>query len=272
MQEVDPIAQFDFRISELERQMSQVLQMVRVSKVYDSPPDLGFVDVMLTTDLELKRRPIFTQRQGEDTSFWLPSVNECGLLLSPSGDVGNSIYLHGIGFDGFPVQAPDGDPLKVHQNTYRDGIKLIIDTETHTVQWENGTTKKIMERGKIEEDIGSNKEVLDAIAKTIIGAILYPTGVTTLQSPVGPVFFAPAPPPVSAPSPPAGSAPNSDGNVTKIPPSEVDSVAIRATSTLQLTLPAIPATVGGAIGTTSPGTYTATVTGTVNLTYPARRL
>ena len=144
MQDVDPIAQLEFRIGEIERQMSQMLQMVKVSYVYRKVSDpgiktdrddgtwLGHVDVLLTSELELKRRPIFIQRQGEDTSFWLPSEGECGLLLSPSGDVGNSIYLHGIGFDGYPVAPPKQEAVKVHEIRYRDGTKITYNTNTRT--------------------------------------------------------------------------------------------------------------------------------------------
>lgn len=126
--------------------------------------------------------------------------------------------------------------------------------------------------GKVKEVAGANMNELTAILMNLIGAHFFPTGITTLQSPVGPVFFAPAVSPAAAPSPPSGSSPNADGEVTKVPKSEISGVKIKATSNISLVLPAIPVTVAGSAGVTTPGTYAAQVTGTINLEFPARSL
>ena len=103
-----------------------------------------------------------------------------------------------------------------------------------------------------------------------------PTGITTFQTAIGPVFFAPAASPASAPGLPSGSEPDSDGNATKVPKSTVDDVAIKSVSSISFTIPSLAVNVatpsGPGTGTTVAKPVTVTITGDVNLEFPAKDL
>lgn len=286
MPEVDRITALENRIAELERQQLQSTQMAKVSYVYRKATDpdrktdrddgtwLGYVDVTIQTDtdpIEIQRRPFMTMRHGEDKTFWLPSKGELGVLLSPSGEYGNSIFVPGIVYNGIPAHMPEGISLTKALRVFRDEMTEVIDTEAHSYSFTSGDSERFIDQDEIKDTQGANEEILNSIAKSILGALLYPSGVTGFHSPTGPIVFVPTPIPPSAPSPPAGTM-DSEGNINKTAASEVDGVTIRATSNVQLVLPAIPVTTPSGAGTTTPGTYTVQITGTINLTFPARTL
>lgn len=299
MLEVDPIAQLQADVAALKRKVYQQIRVARVSRVYDSEPWLGYVDVLIENRIEIERRPCLTLRQGEDSTFWLPSENECGMLISPGGEYGNGFFVPGIVFDGFPVDPPDGNPLEKHKIEYRDGQTIEIDVGEHTytqkipnadgkllqevsgseheqtkgrIQDTVGTNKRSLETTKVRDEAGNNFTELTAILLNLLGAHIFPNGVTSFQTAMGPVFFPPVvQSPVAPPTPEAGTT-DSDGNVNRIAATDINNVVVRAISTLDLVLPALPVVTSAGSGTTTPGTYRVTATGQLQLTLPSRSL
>lgn len=270
---------------EQKQQKTRLANLIQTGIVEAVHAEEGLVDVAIDT-LVLERIPLFTTRAGADKTYWMPSVGEQGTVLSPSGDLANAMFLVGLNSDEKPV--PETDPNLVIR-VWEDGAKESYDKGKHEyvfqidentlrkmlrgeIHDEVGSSKQMVDATKVKHEVGSNIEELTAIVLNLIGAHLFPSGLTTFQSPVGPVMFAPGPTPATAPAPPAGSSPDSDGKVTKTPPSTISGVKIKATSNISLVLPAIPVTVGGSAGTTTPGSYKATVTGTIILEFPARDL
>ena len=278
------------RVSDLEKRLANVCRIAQVAAV-------DVANARLDISFEgntIKGIPFLTMRAGADKTYWLPSVGELGTLLAPSGDLANAIFLPGIFYTDFP--ATDISETK-SERIFRDGMKEEIDTDAHSRKYTSGNSERFVDRDKIEDKkgtsvntidnsetklertagkikvvVGSNMNELTAILANIIGAQLFPTGITTLQSPVGPVMFAPAPSPVSAPSPPAGSEPDGDGNVTKTPASTISGVSVRSGSSLSFTIPTIPVTTPAGPGSTVPTLVTISPTGTVTLQFPARSL
>lgn len=181
MEDLDRIAALEYRIAELERQQSQLLQLAKVSYVYRKASDpnrktdrddgswLGYVDVLVQSDpepLEVQRRPFLTTRQGEDQTFWLPSENECGMLFSPSGEYGNSLFLPGIAFKGFPADVPAETSPNVQKTLYRDQTTDTYDTQTHqkTLNIPNAD-------GQIEHRVGTRPSIRKQQQRQILDTV-----------------------------------------------------------------------------------------------------
>lgn len=304
----DVISELIMRVSELEKRLANICRIAKVTAVHE---DIGKLDVNFE-GLPLKKIPFQTMRAGEDQTYWLPSVGELGFLFSPSGDIANAIFVPGIYFKDFP--AGDSTTQK-SKRIFRDGMEEEIDVDAHSQKFTSGDSERFINRekiedkkgtsaikindseteikrstGKIKEVVGTNMNELTMILMNLIGAHFFPTGITTLQCPVGPVMFAPATSPASAPSAPDGSEPNSEGKVTKTPKSEISGVKIKATSNIDQSLTAqtmtlivttpIPVVTPAGPGSIAAGSYPiqltgtpkSTVTGKVNLEFPARDL
>lgn len=338
---LDVIEELRQRIGALEERMLNICRMAKVTYVYKKSTDeglgehdpgdeyLGYVDLEVE-GLPLQKIPFTTYRQGLDKTFWLPSVDEMGILLSPCGDLANAFFTPGFAYNGFPIHVPDGDSTVKAKRVFRDGSVEEIDVASHYYnlqmiekETDNQAIRKadapneikdtyidkgvvksevkldseeiLIERSediaeikidgsetKIERNAGVYKEVvatnmneLSAILMNLIGAHFFPSGITTVQSPVGPCFFAPAPSPASPPSPPSGSSP-SDGKVTKIPASRVNGITVHGKRlTMSFTLPSIPVTTPAGPGTTTPTPLTLAFnigSGELDLTFPAKDL
>ncbi|TGG92548.1 phage baseplate assembly protein V [Natronospirillum operosum] len=68
-----------------------------------------------------------TQRAGDDSTWWAPSVGEQVILLSPGGDLAQAVILPALYQDEFP--APESDPA-VRRTQYRDGTYIEHNTDT----------------------------------------------------------------------------------------------------------------------------------------------
>ena len=258
---MDEIGKLREEVSDLRRRVHEMLRLAQVTAVDADASRLTCV----CEGLEQPNIPFLTMRAGEDQTYWLPSVGELGILASLSGNPANAFFVPGIYYEGVPAAESNED---VSLRVFRDGMEERIDTAAHSYKMESGNTSREMDRSEIKDTVGMNEEVLSAIGKSLLGAILYATGLTTLQSPAGPVMFAPMPLPSSPPSPPVGSLPNADGQATKIPATTTSGISILFGSSILL--PAIPVTTSGGAGFTTLGTYT--ITGTLNLQFPARTL
>ena len=287
----DLIASLTMRVAELERRVANICRIAQVSAV-DTETATLTVDF---EGLKIAGVPYLTQRAGEDQVYWLPSVGELGVLFAPGGDVANALFIPGIFYKGFVAGEKSTTKIK---RIFRDGTEEEVDVDANSYKLsivdrntafliESDTGKTALKRAKGKTEIivgtteaevttseitltkGSVAAIFNAICASLVGAQLFPSGLTTFQTAVGPVFFAPAAPPATAPTPPSGSDPK-DGKATKVPASTISGVDMSGT----ITLPAIPITgtspSGAVTGITTAGTYT--VSGDFTLTFPSRSL
>ena len=308
----DVISELIMRISELEKRVANICRLAKVTYVYRKSgdpgqgaqdpgnTDIGYVDVEFE-GLPVSKIPFLTMRHGEDKTFWLPSVDEVGLLFSPSGDLANAMFLPAFVYKGFPAHIPDGISVHKCKRIFRDGMEEEIDVDSHSHQFTSDNSNRFIDRekiedtqgtstikidgdeteikraaGKIAEIVGTNKNELTTILMNLIGAHFFPTGITTLQSPAGPVMFAPAASPATAPSPPAGSSPDANGKATKIPATRTNGITVHGKRlSMTFTLPSIVVTTPAGPGSTTPTPLTLTFTigsGELDLTFPAKTL
>ena len=290
----DVITELSMRVSELEKQLANVCRIAQVKKVHE---DTAKLDITFE-GLEIQEVPFLTQRAGDDQVYWLPSEGELGVLFSPSGDIANAIFLPGIFYSNFTAGEKSLTKVK---RTFRDGTTEEIDVDAHSWKLSSGDSERFVDQEKVEDTQGTSKITIGtdeteitrtagkvklvtgmntaeitAIVANILGSQIFPSGVTTLQSPVGPVMFAPSPSPATAPVPPSESAPDPDGNATKTPPSTISGVAVQEGSRLSFTIPSLVVTgtspSGPVTGTTTAILVNVSTTGTVTLQFPARPL
>ena len=253
------------RVAELEANQSNMIQNGIVVAVHESE-NLLDIEVRGVT---LEKVPYHTERAGGDgKSYWVPEVGESGTLLCAGGQVGNAVFIPGLNTTTNPAPESDVDIFKLD---FGNGNEITVDMSETEIKRTGGEIV-LDAAGGVKRKVGTNEELLNAIALNLLGALIYPTGQTGFLAPTGPVMFAPTSTPDAVPSPPAGSEPDADGNLTQIPAQKVTGVKINATSNISLVLPAIPVTTTGGAGTTTAGTYNATVTGTIKLEFPARTL
>ena len=94
----DMITELLVRISDLEKKVENICRLGKVIKVHE---ETAKVDVEFEDQI-IKERPFSTMRAGKDQTYWLPSTGELGFLFSPSGELGNAIFLPGIFYKGVP--------------------------------------------------------------------------------------------------------------------------------------------------------------------------
>lgn len=282
---MDPVTNIYFEIQQIKTQLERMILTGTVTAVHAGD---GLVDVTIDDEIVLEKIPFYTTRAGADKTYWMPSVGEHGTVFSPGGNLGLAMFLPALNSAKNPV--PETDENLVVR-VWEDGAKESYDKGKHEYVFqinaetfrkmirgeivdEVGSSKQTVDATKVKHEVGSNIEELTAIVLNLIGAHFFPSGLTTLQSPVGPCFFAPTPTPVTPPNPPVGSSPNSDGEVTQTPPTTIRGVEIQAVSNIDLTLTSpVPVVVGGTAGTIVTGTQiSGTARGTLNLRLPARAL
>ena len=321
------LADLTARVADLEARLQNILQIAKVKVVHDSE---NLLDVEVR-GVMLEKVPWLTQRAGPNGQvYWVPEFNEVGLLLSPAGDVGNSVFLPALFYDTIPAPEADQNIMRrlftddadekwnfnddeymlriggdATRKTNKDPAKIEDAAHDSKLTLEEGTAKlEASSAAKVDLDESGTAElaasgtaklviqatpgmasleatamaklVLNAIVGNLMGAHLFPSGITTLMSPVGPVLFAPAPSPSAPPTPPAGSAPDSEGNVTQTPPSIISGITWQ-NGTLSFTIPSLIVTgVAGTIpvtGTTAPLVVSLPITGSgITLQFPAQSL
>lgn len=321
------LADLTARVADLEARLQNILQIAKVKVVHDTE---NLLDVEVR-GVMLEKVPWLTQRAGPNGQvYWVPEFNEVGLLLSPSGDVGNSVFLPALFYDDIPAPEADQnimrrlftddaeekwnfnddeyllriggdatrqtnkDPAKIEDAAHDS--KLVLEEGTAKLEASSAAKVEIEQSGTAElaasgaaklaiqatpgmaslEATAMAKLVLNAIVGNLMGAHLFPSGITTLMSPVGPVLFAPAPSPNVPPTPPAGSAPDTDGNVTQTPASTITGIAQQA-GTFSFTIPSliVTGTAGPTpvVGQTTPLPVALTITGSgITLQFPAQSL
>lgn len=105
------------RIVKLEEKVPNIVQTARVSGINASN---GLVNVTFDDDLEIEGIPFLTMRAGTDKTYWMPSVNEMGILLSPDGNISKSVFLPAMNYSVNPV--PETDP-NISKRIWSDGTE-----------------------------------------------------------------------------------------------------------------------------------------------------
>ena len=193
-------------------------------------------------------------------------------------DTENSHYRLTIGEDGTTELIADTEQVQLsHDGNVLtiDGDETVIDRPSGTVKIDDTEVSIDRKTGTIKFKVGNNAIEMNPFALNLLGALIFPTGITGFQSPVGPVIFSkaattPGATPVADPA----TKPDGDGNATEIPAQDIRNVAVQVGSNFRMTLGAVPFT-GFAgptaiTGTLTPGTYAAQVTGTLHLKLPAK--
>lgn len=166
-------------------------------------------------------------------------------------DTEHSHYKLTVGAEGVTERLADTEQV---QDTH-DGNTITIDGDATALERPEGSIKiDGMEieinrsTGVIKLSVGSNMIEMNPFALNLLGALLFPTGITGFQSPVGPVIFSkaastPGATPVADPA----TDPDRDGNATKIPEQRIEDVETVA-GTLDFILPSITVNVTGMAG------------------------
>ena len=145
------------RLAKCEAQIANLQQYAKVIRIHE---DANLVDVV-ARDTELTNIPYVTGRAGSiGKTFWMPEVNEVGLLLSPGGDVGNAIFMPALNYNGRPAPRNDKD-IMLRQFDPEAREEWNGDNDTHTLRISGDTEIKIERSpGKIEAKAGSAKATL----------------------------------------------------------------------------------------------------------------
>ena len=300
------LAHLTQRIADLESRLQNVLQLAKVTVVH---ADTNLLDLEIRGVI-LTNVPYLTARAGTTgKSYWVPEVEELGMLLSPGGDVGNAVFLPALNFMGAPAPGTDAnimirefaetvkedwngnddrhmlsvggdatrqtdkDPAKIEDTA--GASKLTLDS-AGTARLEASTIAKLEIQQSGSAELAATmmaKLIINAVAGNLMGAHMYENGVTSLVCPVGPVMFPPASTPGSVPSPPSGSSPDSEGKVTQTPPSTISSITVQAGSSFSFTLPSVPVTTPLGPGNTLPTPVSVSITsGSLSLQFPSQSL
>ena len=98
------LAHITQRIANLENRLQNILQIAKVMEV-DATTNLLTIEIR---GVPLTQVPYLTMRAGTiGKTYWVPEVDELGVLLSPGGDVGNAIFLPALNYSTAP--APEMD-------------------------------------------------------------------------------------------------------------------------------------------------------------------
>ena len=272
------LAELTQRVAAIETAQDNMMQVGQVIGVSE---DGAKVDIDVK-GIKLLGIPYYTQRAGTNgKTYWVPEIGEFGMLHSPGGDVGNAIFLTGINFqDSLP---PETD-TNVTVRQFKDGIEERYDGNDDTIVLSVGeeVERKASKEGEIKDSAGKAQITIDktpsakletavntfiellstkvkaqvsptvyielaAALANVAGCHFFPTGLTTIVTPVGNGFFAPAPSPASPPPAPSGSSPNDKGEATKVPASETTGVGMKS-GRIRFTIPSRPI-IGGVAGT-----------------------
>ena len=201
------IEQLASRVSELE---NRLMNLCRIGQVEAVDPMTAKVDVTFEEGLTVQGVPFLTMRAGEDQTYWLPSVGELGVLLAPSGDIANSLFLPAIFYTDFP--ASDAMSGTVAKRIFRGDdphVEEEVDTDANSCKLSSGDSERFIDSGKIEDKVMMTRLVIEATGITLyvagigriqvtaasvnVGGATFANGVTNMITPTGPVTYPPVP-------------------------------------------------------------------------------
>lgn len=115
-----------YRITELERRVSNILRVGKISSVdYAAARCRVSIGELLTDPL-----PFIASRAGEDRTWHPPTVGEQVVVLSPFGELNVGIVLTGIYSSAGTAPATDEN---LDQTTYSDGTTVKYDRALHSL-------------------------------------------------------------------------------------------------------------------------------------------
>ena len=155
------VEQLASRISELE---NRLMNLCRIGQVAVVDPMTAKVDVTFEEGLTVQGVPFLTMRAGEDQTYWLPSVGELGVLLAPSGDIANSLFLPAIFYTDFP--ASDAMSGTVAKRIFRGDdphVEEEVDTDANSWKLSSGDSDRFIDSDKVEDKhTADNVNTIDA--------------------------------------------------------------------------------------------------------------
>lgn len=153
---METILKLGYEIQTLKNQVANLIRTGKVTKIY---ADEGLVDVEIEKIVK-KRMPFLTMRAGEDKTYWMPSVDEQGAVLSPSGNLANAMFLPALNSDKFPV--PEDDE-KWTTREWKDGAKESYDKDEHEYKFEVQGGRHIkLNRSEVEAKVPTGTWKVDA--------------------------------------------------------------------------------------------------------------
>ena len=158
------------RLTALESQVTNLLLDATVTKVH---ADKNLVDVDVN-GLPLEELPYLTQRAGDGKTYWMPSVGESGMLLVPSGDVGNARFLPAQTTNANP--APEKDAQK-YVREWKVGAKETFDGRKSTHELLVQDAKRKTTPTLIEDSLGAIKIEITPFGVKITAPIVNVVGI-----------------------------------------------------------------------------------------------
>ena len=205
---MNPIADHAQRIANLESKVNNILQEGIVKKIR---ADENLLDIEVK-GIMLEKVPYLTMRAGsEGQSYWMPEMDESGLLLCPDGQAGNAIFLPALNTESNMPPVDEGDRQSDPERwklvwkagreiEYKgDDDELIIKIDSSEIKIE--TDKLTLKQGTTELEVsgtqikgfvnGIGVMLLTAALSNIAGAT-FANGVTNL-APTVPISYPPVP-------------------------------------------------------------------------------
>ena len=153
------LAHLTQRIANLESRLQNILQIAKVTEV-DATTNLLTIDIR---GVPLTSVPYLTMRAGTiGKTYWVPEVDELGVLLSPGGDVGNAIFLPALNYSTAP--APEMD-VNIVSRILADTVKEDWNgnDESHLLSIGGDATRQTdKDPAKIEDSAEGSKLTLDS--------------------------------------------------------------------------------------------------------------
>ena len=158
---MDILAEMAYEIKQMKSQLENMLRLGNVVKVHAAE---GLVDVAYD-DLIIERVPLFMRRAGDDREYWMPSIGEQGMLLSPSGDLNNATFHVGINSEKIPVPRDDA---KWTSREWKDGATETYDKEAHEyiLKLNEGTHRKV-NRSELQDKRDKTELNMDGITAVL---------------------------------------------------------------------------------------------------------
>ena len=154
---MESYAKLTARVAKLESNQQNMMLYAKVKRV-DEANNLLDVEVK---GLELKGVPYFTRRAGGDgKTYWVPEVDEVGMLFSPGGDVGNAVFMPSLNYDD--RESPENDKnimLRIFGTDVEE--KWDGNDNMYVLSVGSGTERKTEKAGKIEDKTGTAKLTLE---------------------------------------------------------------------------------------------------------------
>ena len=194
--EENVIANILERLAAVEAQQLNLLIMGTVVKLHE---DKDLLDIQVGK-VVLEELPYFTQRAGAGKTYWMPSVGESGMLLVPSGDLGNAVFMPGHNTKNNPALEKDKN-IAVRQwkrdheerfdgnaNTYErriGDIKEKFDADANEYEISIGSTKLTLTSNEIKGYIAGVGKVQITASVANVNGVTFSGGPTNLQAIVG---------------------------------------------------------------------------------------